>query len=442
MVLVLTSATKAQQIYFPPVNQNAQWETTSPASLGWCQDKIDTLYQYLQMQNTKAFIVLKDGKIVLEKYFGTFTQDSSWYWASAGKSLTAMLVGKAQESGELKITDATSKYLGKGWTVCTPEQEDKITIRHQLTMTSGLDDGIDNSYCTADTCLQYLADAGTRWAYHNAPYTLLDNVLENATGQTMNAFTYSTLAQTTGITGLWVKLDDNNVFFSKARNMARYGILAQNNFVWDNVALLNDEEYKQQMVTQSQDINEAYGYLWWLNGTSKFMVPGVQVKINGSFAPAAPADMFAAMGKNGQFISVAKSKGLVFVRMGNAPEDFSEVPFLLCNSIWEKLNQVMCSSTGVESVSSGVHQEIRATPNPFNSAFTVDIPYSETRITSLKLVDMFGSTVKDLLPDYSKPLGSQNISIQVNTTQLSSGVYYVVYSKGNGVESVPVMKVK
>ena len=64
--------------------------------------------------------MLKDGKIAIEKYFGTFTKDSLWYWASAGKTLTAFLVGQAQENGLLSISDSTSKYLGSGWTGLTP----------------------------------------------------------------------------------------------------------------------------------------------------------------------------------------------------------------------------------------------------------------------------------------------------------------------------------
>ena len=75
---------QAQNLYFPPLTGNA-WDTISPVSLGWCPDKIDSLTDYLENKNTKAFILLKDGKIVIEKYFGTFTADSLWYWASAGK---------------------------------------------------------------------------------------------------------------------------------------------------------------------------------------------------------------------------------------------------------------------------------------------------------------------------------------------------------------------
>ena len=151
----------AQSLYFPPLTGDA-WETMSPSELGWCDERIDSMYEMLAENNTKAFIILKDGKIVLEKYFGTFVQDSAWYWASAGKSLTACLVGIAQQEGHLSLSDTTSTYLGEGWTACTPEQEEKITIWNQLTMTSGLDDKVPESHCTLDTCMIYKADAGTR----------------------------------------------------------------------------------------------------------------------------------------------------------------------------------------------------------------------------------------------------------------------------------------
>ena len=58
-------------------------ETKSPESLGWKMNYVDSLYRFLEGENTKAFIVLKDGKIVLEKYFGTFTADIILIFAPA-----------------------------------------------------------------------------------------------------------------------------------------------------------------------------------------------------------------------------------------------------------------------------------------------------------------------------------------------------------------------
>jgi CubicO group peptidase (beta-lactamase class C family) len=371
-LVVSSQSIQAQDLYFPPLNPSAVWETMNPASLGWCTDKIDTLYTYLEQQKTKGFIVLKDGRIVLEKYFGTFTQDSAWYWASAGKTLTAFLVGKAQEEKYLSLNDTSSKYLGKGWTNCTPVQEAKIKIIHQLTMTSGLDDDVPDHHCTIDTCLNYLAAPGTRWAYHNAPYTLLEKVLESATGKQVNNYTGETLKSKTGITGSWFTVGYNNVFFSRVRSMARFGLLMQNNCVWNKDTLLFDTAYVQQMTNTSQNLNLSYGYLWWLNGKSSFMVPTSQIVFPGSYAPAAPADMFAGLGSKGQIVSVSKSKGLVVVRMGEQANQ-DEVTFQLCNGIWQRLNEVFCTTTSVNETEL-TKEKINIYPNPAADEINIELP--------------------------------------------------------------------
>jgi hypothetical protein len=126
--------------------------------------------------------------------------------------------------------------------------------------------------------------------------------------------------------------------------MARFGLLYQNKCIWGTDTLLHDSAYFQQSINSSQAINNSYGYLWWLNGKSSYMVPTSQFVIPGSFAPAAPADMYAAIGKNGQIISIAPSLGLVVIRMGEASTDFTEVPFTLCTKIWENLNYAMCNT--------------------------------------------------------------------------------------------------
>ena len=214
------------QTYFPP-NNSTVWDTFSHVNLNWCQNKIDSLYSFLDTNNTKSFVLLKNGKIVLEQYFNGHSDTSNWYWASAGKTITSFLVGMAQEEGYLEITDTTSDYLGDGWTNCNLIQEKKITIWNQLTMTTGLDDSVSFD-CTNDTCLVYLSDPGTRWAYHNAPYTLLRPVIENATGQGINLYAYQKLLNPIGMNGLFLYSGYNNIFTSTARSMARFGLLILN----------------------------------------------------------------------------------------------------------------------------------------------------------------------------------------------------------------------
>jgi len=407
--------TKAQTLYFPPLSSTANWDTISPSSLGWCLNEIDTLYDYLQQQDTKGFIVLKDGKIVLEKYFGTFTKDSLWYWASAGKTITSFLVGKAQEENYLSITDTSSTYLSAGWTNCTSTQEDKIKIRNQLTMTSGLDDDVPDNHCTIDTCLNYLADAGARWAYHNAPYTLLESVLTTATGQPINTYTYNKLKLKTGMTGAWTFVDYDNVFFSKVRSMARFGLLMQNNCIWNTDTLLYDTTYIHQMTNTSQSLNLSYGYLWWLNGKSSYMVPTSQVVFSGSYAPAAPTDMFAGLGKNGQIVSISKSAGLVVIRMGNQVSS-GEVPTQFCNSIWEKLNAVMCNGTSINETNSKT-KAISIFPNPATTEINIVLPANDN--TQIEISNAMGQVI---IKDQNKNT--------IDISNLTNGLYFISVKQG------------
>ncbi|MCF8301510.1 MAG: serine hydrolase, partial [Haliscomenobacter sp.] len=67
---ILLQPLNAQSLYFPPATGSI-WDTISPKTLGYCQTNIDRLYEFLEANNTRAFILLKNGKIVLEKYFGT-----------------------------------------------------------------------------------------------------------------------------------------------------------------------------------------------------------------------------------------------------------------------------------------------------------------------------------------------------------------------------------
>lgn len=227
----------------------------------------------------------------------------------------------AQQEGFLNIYDTTATYIGTGWTDCSPQQEEKITIRHQLTMTSGLDDGVADNHCTLDTCMVYLSDAGTRWAYHNAPYTMLDTVLEAATGINLNSYLTTRIKAPTGMDGLFLKIDYDNVYFSRPRSTARFGLMILNHGNWNGTQVMTHTTYFHDMINTSQLLNRSYGYLWWLNGKTSFMVPGYQFVIPGFLNPNDPADLIMALGKNGQMLNIVPSQNLVYVRMVMPPEE-------------------------------------------------------------------------------------------------------------------------
>jgi CubicO group peptidase (beta-lactamase class C family) len=327
--------------YFPPLSGDT-WETTNISSPGWNATALNDLFTYLESKHTKAFIVIRNGRIVTEKYFGTFTMDSIWYWASAGKTMTSLLIGIAQKEGLLSISDRTSKYLGNGWTSLPQEKEDLITIRNQLSMTTGLDDaGPSDPDCSSPDCLTYKADAGARWAYHNAPYTILDKVIQSASGKSYNAYFQEKIRDRIGMKGLWVPVGYNNVYYSNARSMARFGLLLLNKGKWDQTMILSDTTYFADQTTSSQNINLSYGYLTWLNGKASYMLPTLQNIFNGPMVPNAPAEMFSALGKNDQKIYVIPSQKLVIIRMGESAGNVELAQSSFDNELWGKLKAMI-----------------------------------------------------------------------------------------------------
>ncbi|MDF2158544.1 serine hydrolase domain-containing protein [Algoriphagus sp. CAU 1675] len=339
---VLTDA-----LYFPP-NGSSEWEKTPLAQLTWNQSELGELLAWLPTQGTRAFMIIKDGKIVVEEYWGNkltnstpMDQDSYWYWASAGKTLTAAMVGVGAKENILDLQSPTQNYLGEGWTSMTAEQEQKIKLIHHLTFTTGISDQVDNLDRSTPDAFTYLSNPGTRWSYHNGTYTILDKVIELASGMEYQQFFEEKIGKKIGMKGFWQQTGLNNVFYSDARSFARFGLLLLAEGNWNGIQVLS-REYVSKMSKASQIFNRSYGYLTWLNGQSNFMLPSSQMIFPGSLVPSAPEDMFQAMGKNGQLLMVIPSQNLIVLRMGTS-DDTNPVPFLMIHDIWERLSRIIPS---------------------------------------------------------------------------------------------------
>ena len=416
---LLIANTGFSQLYFPPLT-GITWQTTTPESLGWCPNRLDTLYRLLETNKTKAFIVLKDGKIVLEKYFGNFTQDSIWYWASAGKTVTAFLTGVAQQQGLLNINDSTSKFLGKGWTSASPEQEGLITIKHQLTMTTGLDFNVPDQDCKLPSCLKYKSAAGSFWYYHNATYLLLQDVIAKASNQTFQQYTNQQLNFKTGMTSGWF----NGILYSKPRSMARFGLLMLNKGVWAGDSLLKDMNYYQQMMNTSQQHNLSYGYLWWLNGKTSYKLPGTTFNFNGTLCSTAPTDLVSGLGKNDQKLYVWPSRNIVIIRMGDAATDNSQVPVVFDVELWDELSKVMCTEyTGLSKTVSD--NQMHVFPNPAQEKVTVNLQ-KPTFIHQLAIMSALGENRIHI------EMNELSDKLDINTSLLSPGLYTLHISTISG----------
>ncbi len=324
-----------ESIYFPPFT-GTSWDTKSITDLNWKQSAVQPLLDYLQLKNTKSFIILVNGRIVLESYFDGHSDSTLWYWASAGKTLSATVTGIAQQEGLININNKVSDYIGNGWTTMSLAKENLITCKNLLSMTSGIDDEFSQTQAVDPANLKYLADSGNRWAYHNV-YVKLQDVVKQASGQTWSNYFNAKLRDKIGMTGSWITSGTNEVYWSTTRSMARFGLLMLNKGKWENNQILN-ENYFNEATNTSQSINQGYGYLWWLNGKSSYHLPGSQLEFNGSIIPSAPNDMFMALGKNDQKIYVIPSKKMVVIRMGNAADGTNFALSGFDNILWQKIN--------------------------------------------------------------------------------------------------------
>ena len=139
--------------------------------------------------------------------------------------------------------------------------------------------------------------------------------------------------------GEWINLNINNVYWSTARDMARFGLLIMNEGKWVDEQVI-PSDYYNEMVNTSQDLNPAYGYLWWLNGKSSIVLPDLPTSFEGALASQAPSEIFAGLGKNGQFVDIYPSENIVVIRMGEAPEE-SLVPTSFHNDMWGLIMDVI-----------------------------------------------------------------------------------------------------
>jgi CubicO group peptidase (beta-lactamase class C family) len=268
-----------------------------------------------------------------------------------------------------------------------------------------------------DTCLQFLANAGTRWAYHNGPYTLLDGVISNATGQSLNSYFNAKVRNRIGMNGAFFQSGYNNVYVSNSRSMARFGLLMLNQGNWNGTQIMTDTTYFNQMINTSQNLNLSYGYLWWLNGKSSFMVPTLQNVFPGQLFADAPADMYAALGKDGQIISVVPSENLVMIRMGESPGTSSDVTITYNNDIWKKLNDLTCNVSAIENQR---HLDFKIYPNPAKDRLFID---SNSDIEKICLFNMTGQKVLEL-----DNINTNNFALELS--DLPAASYFLQISNG------------
>lgn len=322
--------------YFP---DESHWESVAPEASGWDSDKLNEAINFAMSRRSSSVVVLLDGKILAERH-GHVKRPSLRYRgllhgytpeghaledvASCQKSVTSILVGIAQERKLLDISDPVHKYLGVGWSKANASQEAAITIKHLLSMTSGLTDS-----------LEYRKAAGDQWRYNTPAYSRCLQVIEQASGKSSNEYTHEWLTGPLGMKdSKWVKRKRGGLgssasarygLVTTARDLARFGLMVSAEGKWNGAKILGDAHYLREALQSSQELNPAYGYLWWLNG-KKARSPG-KLRFKPTLISTASNDLFGAFGALGRKCYVVPSQNLVVVRLGDSPEKTGEDGF-------------------------------------------------------------------------------------------------------------------
>ncbi len=311
-------------LYFP--ESDSDWETLAPGEIGWDSERLQDALDYAGRNQSSGVVILYKGRILAEQYWELDKERSSKFLqriigrdaanrniedvASAQKSVAAVLVGIAQEKGLLNIDDRVEKYLGPGWSRAEQGQEKAITVRHLITMTTGLDGRG-----------QFEAIPGSKWKYNTAAYSMTMKVVEKASGMDRNELTKKWLTGPLGMAhSKWVRRGSGDYqqfnaygFATTARDLARFGLMMLADGNWDGGAILADKAFLKDATTSSQSLNPYYGYLWWLNRNS--ISPDEPARVD-----SIPIDMYSANGALIRRCYVVPSMDLVVTRIGDQPD--------------------------------------------------------------------------------------------------------------------------
>ena len=300
---------------------------------------IDPLFDGGDMGDTRALIVMHDGKTIAERYASGFGPDSKLLSWSVGKSVTAVLVGLMVSDGRLAL-DASAPVPAWGQ---PGDPRGAITLRELLTMSSGLDHreggqpaaGADTNRMLFTDGAQDMASyaegkpiadrPGSSFTYSTATSVILcdlmtrmltDSTDPQVRRDAMMRFVEGRLKEPVGMASLTPEFDAQGTMIGgafmhmTARDYARFGEFLRNKGRANGRQILS-ERWVDFMTTPSR-ANTGYGGQIWLNreGADGILFPG-----------EAPASLFGAIGNQGQFVLVSPSQRLTVVRIGVATED-------------------------------------------------------------------------------------------------------------------------
>ena len=356
LALLASPAAAADLVPLPAQEPDVPWPTQDwpegePVALDTLLDPVFATEVADGLGETRALLVIKNGRLVHERYRSGITADTRHVSWSMAKSITHALVGRAVQLGMIQDIDAP---MPGAFSASDPRAD--ITWRQWLTMTDGLDygeygvEGLDNDVVQMMygpgrfDVVNYARDEfgvehapGEVWNYSTAGYHLIARGLQSLIpGICVEPGADPRTCRTDPrVTSDWLDREffgplgmdaveeydhagtllGGSLVFMDARDFAKFGLLYLRGGVWDGERLLPEGWVDFARTDPDATEEKGYGAGFWLSPE------GEAPEGRSTFKP--PYDAFHAGGHEGQTIWIVPSRDLVIVRLGlmpNSPE--------------------------------------------------------------------------------------------------------------------------
>lgn len=277
----------------------------------------------------RAVVVVRNGRIIAERYAAGFDADTPLLGWSMTKTVTAGLIGTLIEAGQMRLSDTFVDSF-PDW---ADDARRNITVADMLAMTSGLQWDEEYGDVSDVTRMLYLRDDmaefaagrvaetgfGTDFNYSSGTSTMLSRVWQDKLGDGGLSYPHNALFAPIGMTSVVIETDVSDTFigssymYATARDWARYGQLLLQKGVWKGSRIL-PEGYVNWMFepVDASDGKYAKGHLW--------------LEAPGDLPPF--EDAVWLQGHDGQSIGIFPSHDMVIVRLGLTPSrlGYSSLP--------------------------------------------------------------------------------------------------------------------
>ena len=272
--------------------------------------------------DVRSLLVIKDGKLIFERYAGGLGREHNYELYSVTKTITALAFGALAGEGKIATTDRAASWILKTHPEFKASLSDKkeIELGHLMSMSSGLlykqVEGSDPLYFQAPDRLKVALSTvprippATRFEYTDANPVLVGAAIAAASGQREDRYAEEHLFKPLGMRNFrWTGADQTGTVSGgwglrlRAIDMAKLGMLMLDEGRWQGQQVIPASWIRQMTTPSPAATAQDYGYYCWIN----------------HIVESEPE--FGAMGFKGQFITVLPKEHAVVVMTAILPTD-------------------------------------------------------------------------------------------------------------------------